>query len=319
MLRRPPRIVRALLVLTVLAVAVFGASGGFASSHKPGSSAPPTSSSQPNAPAETIQKCLKTLAGLQAQLNHFKKLRKDALEKRIYLYTIARVSGNPIFVAVSVAEFKSLVTAELLAGDLSPKQLLQLIREMREMTVDNLQALGEYIASFNADAAKQKKHCDALRQGGTTTTPKPPPPPAAGTFTLRPALTEVKNPNANELHIDTAGTAVDDHTGPNGGAGKGGEWKVKYSWEVPQTLTPGKTSKLTIGLEFESVNPSQPLGMQIGALAPDFVGAVQAHWPDTPSSSKTYDVLIHESQKDSPDIAVTIGMLSANVIYHYRK
>jgi hypothetical protein len=313
MFRRPLRpLLLALLVLGVLAVAVFGASGGLASSQRPSAPTSVGSNHQPNAPAETIQQCLKRLAGIQAQLNHFKKLRKDALEKRIYLYTIARVSGNPIFVAVSVTEFKSLVTAELLAGDLSPKQLLQLVREMREMTVDNLRALGDYIAGFNADAAKQKKHCDALRQGGTT--PKPPPPPA-GTFTLEPGLTEVKNPNSNELTIDAAGQkAVDDNT-HSGGA----QWLVDYSWKVPQTFTPGKTSQITIGADIKSVNPSQPLGVQITAFAPDFAKAVQAHWPDTPSNSMTFDVPIAEDQKDSNEITVTIGVISASIVYHYRK
>jgi hypothetical protein len=51
----------------------------------------------------------------------------------------------------------------------------------------------------------------------------------------------VANPNAPELTIDAAGgKAVWDHTGANGGAGKGGEWKVTYTWKVPGTLTPGK-------------------------------------------------------------------------------
>jgi hypothetical protein len=306
--RRIPSFV-ALLALGAVAAVVLVAPGGFASGKR---------ETAPQASAETIQQCLKTLSRIQGSLNRLRKTREDVLAKRVYLYTIGRVSGHPVFTSVSVAEFKALVTAELLGGKLSSRELLQLVREMRQMTVENLPALEGYISVIGADAAKQKRHCDALGQGGTTTKPKPP--AAAGAYTLRPALTEVKNPNAVELTINpTAGTAVDDHTGPNGGAGKGGEWKVNYSWKLPQTLTPGKTSQLTIGLDFVLVNPSQPLLQQIGALAPDFVGAVSAHWPDTPSASKTFDYQVHESQKAASDIAVTIGMLSATVTYHYRK
>ena len=99
----------------------------------------------------------------------------------------------------------------------------------------------------------------------------------------------------------------------------GGAWKVDYSWKVPQTVTPGKSIEITIGIKFESVNPSQPLGMQISALAPDFAQAVQAHWPDSPTVSKTYTVPIAADQKDSSDVAMTIGFVSSGVVYHYRK
>lgn len=230
-----------------------------------------------------------------AQAHVLPGLRTDALEKRIYLYTIARVSGNPIFVPISVAEFKSLVTAELLAGELSSKQLLQLIREMREMTVDNLRALEEYIATYIADSTKQKKHCDALRQGGTTTTPKPPPPPAAGTFTLAPSLTKVTNTHVPELKIDGDGmTAHIDHCCDGGG------WKIDYSWQVPQTITPGKSYQITLHIKMLSVTPDQPLGR------PDDV-------------SKTFTMPLAASQKDSADIPITIGFVSSAVVYHYRK
>lgn len=312
-----PKIAIAVSAITLVSLA---ASGAFASSQRTTAPASARSQDRPNAPAETIQQCLKKLVSIQEAANRMEKLRKDVLAKRTYLYTIGRLEGQSIFVPVSALEFKYFLTQELSLGGISPSQLVRLVREVRQMTAENLRQLEEWISDANDKAQKQKKHCDALRRGGTTTTPKPPPPPPAGTFTLRPALTDVKNPNANELTINAiAGTAVNDHTGPNGGAGKGGEWKTNYSWKVPQTITPGKTSQITIGLEIGSVNPSQPLLQQIGAFAPDFVGAVDAHYPDRPKASKTFDYDVRESQSASSDIAVTIGMLSATVTYHYRK
>jgi hypothetical protein len=67
------------------------------------------------------------------------------------------------------------------------------------------------------------------------------------------------------------------------------------------------------------VNPSQPLGFQITAFMPDFAQAVQAHWPETPSASKTFTIPVAADQKDSQEIVVTIGVLSGSVQYHYRK
>ena len=53
-----------------------------------------------------------------------------------------------------------------------------------------------------------------------------------GTFVLNSQLTEIKNPNAPELTIDAAGgTALENHTGPYGGAGNAGDWKIHYTFQ----------------------------------------------------------------------------------------
>ena len=151
--------------------------------------------------------------------------------------------------------------------------------------------------------------------------PKAPVPPTqAGSFTLVPSLTEVKNPNAPELTIKAAGgTAVWDHTGQYGGAGKGGEWRVDFTFKVPQTLTPGKSSSLTLGLQVSNVQPQQPLLLQIGARAPDFKRIVDVHYPNPAGASKTFAIPVSAGYKDFKELLVIVDVVSAEVIYHYRR
>ena len=151
--------------------------------------------------------------------------------------------------------------------------------------------------------------------------PKPPAPPTqSGPFHLVASLTEVKNPNAPELTIDAVGgTAVWDHTGQFGGAGKGGEWRVDFTFKVPQTLTPGKSSSLTLGLTVSNVRPEQPILFQVGARAPDFKQVVDVHYPNPAGASKTFAIPISASYKDVKELWVIADVVSAEVIYHYRR
>ena len=151
--------------------------------------------------------------------------------------------------------------------------------------------------------------------------PRPPAPPtAAGAFTLVPSLTEVKNPNAPELTINAAGrTAVWDHTGQFGGAGKGGEWRVDFNWKVPQTLTPGKSSPISLGLQISNVRPEQPILLQIGARAPDFKRSLDVNYPNPTGASKMYAIPVSAGWKDVKELVVIIDLVSAEVIYHYRR
>ena len=147
-----------------------------------------------------------------------------------------------------------------------------------------------------------------------TTTAQP------GAFNLVPGLTSVSNPNANELTITAtpAGQGIDDHTGKNGGAGNGGDWKVEYHWAVPTTLVPGKTAAIYLQIRVDSEQPPQPNGYQMGALAPDFAEALPCHYPEQSSCSKTFEYTLHADQAGSKEIGVSIHMLSAEVDFTYR-
>jgi hypothetical protein len=163
-----------------------------------------------------------------------------------------------------------------------------------------------------------------LCTGKTTGPPKPPakpkPPAAAGTFTLVPGLTEVKNARPPELTVDAAGqTAVWDHTGQFGGAGKGGEWRVDFKWNVPQTLTPGKSSSLTLGLQVSNVRPEQPILFQIGARAYDFKQVIDLPYPNPAGLTKSFSIPVSMSYKDYKELFVIVDVVGAEVIYHYKK
>jgi hypothetical protein len=143
---------------------------------------------------------------------------------------------------------------------------------------------------------------------------------APPTFELDTALTEVGNPNANELTITptSAGLAIDDHTGANGGAGNGGDWKVEYHWAVPTRLVPGKTAAIYLQIIVDSEDPPQPNGYQMGALAPDFAQSLPCHYPEQSSCSKTFEYRLAADQAGAKDIPISIHMLSAEVDFDYR-
>jgi hypothetical protein len=147
-----------------------------------------------------------------------------------------------------------------------------------------------------------------------------PPASQAGSFVL--ASTKVTNGHVPELKVDAAGgKARWDHTGPFGGAGKGGEWKVDFTFAVPRTLTPGKSFSVRLGLSVSNVLPEQPLAMAIGARAPDFVGRVDVNYPNPASGSKTFSVPLSAGYKDVnyKEIVVIVGFVSAEVTYVYRR
>ena len=157
-----------------------------------------------------------------------------------------------------------------------------------------------------------------VRAGAGNWATRPAPTSQAGTFAL--ASTKVSNPNAPELTIDAAGgTAVWDHTGVNGGAGKGGEWKVTYTLEGPADAD-RRQIELDLALAHgEQRQPVQPLLVQMGARAPDFVQALSINYPNPASASKTYTVPLAEDQKDSKEVVVIVSVVSAEITYTYHR
>ncbi len=301
MLGRARRFILVGLIAVAGVAAAIAASGG-------------TASTRPAAHKETVQQCLTTLSTLKAHAANLRKMRADVLAKRTFLYTVSHFEGRPIFMPVSVADFTDYITEELVLGAITPRQAVKAIQQLRQMTVSNLAALNDYIDAADSQVTHQRSRCASLG-GTTTTTTTKPKPPSANAFTLQSGLTKVTNTHQSELTIDAAGRTAHFDNSHGGSA----VWKIDYSWEVPQTITPGKTYTITLHEEILSVSPSQPLGDQMNALAPDFAQAIQAHWPDNPDVSKTFTVPLAADQKDSSDIAITIGFVSSGVTYHYRK
>jgi hypothetical protein len=141
---------------------------------------------------------------------------------------------------------------------------------------------------------------------------------SGATFTL--TNTKVTNPNAPELTINAAaGTATWDHTGPYGGAGKGGEWKVEYTFKVPRTLTAGKSASVSLALKAVLVEPVQPLSVGMSARAPDFRQDLSINYPNPAQASKTYTVPISSGYKDFKDIVIVVSVVSAEITFTYHR
>ena len=69
----------------------------------------------------------------------------------------------------------------------------------------------------------------------------------------------------------------------------------------------------------QSVQPVQPLLVQMGARAPDFVQALSINYPNPASASKTYTVPLAEDQKDFKDVVMIVSVVSAEITYTYHR
>jgi hypothetical protein len=237
-----------------------------------------------------------------------------ALAKRNRLVAVSAFGGTPIF--VTVAAVRDALILRYVTGEITKAQLATKLHQLALQAAATLKKLTALIAEAHdardADEGRCAKLAEQLNQaqsggggggggGGTVT------------FTLQPGLTEVKNTHQSELTIDPAGRKA------HFVASSGAIWKSDYSWKVPTTITPGKSIQITIEDKILSIVPDQPLTDYMSAFAPDFAQQIQSHWPDNPDVSKTYTVPIAADQKDSSDIAITIGFISSGVTYHYKK
>jgi hypothetical protein len=306
-----------LLLLGLLAAAGFGVTAGLASGRHANAPASASSKQKRSGPTETLPECEKRLAGQKAVLAKLERLVKDVEAKRTYLINdpvLPLNFGTARWVPVSSGELKEVLTLALFTGKATVAQVAALVRKIKAETAANLAKLKASIESGVLPLIKRTTaECNDLKGG---TAPPPKPPPSVGTFTLQPSLTKVTNTHPLELTIDADGrTAHFD----NAKISPGFNWQIDFSWKVPETITPGKSIEITLEIELLGVKPSQSLGEQIFVLAPDFAQAVPAHWPDNKKASMTFTVPIAADQKDSSDIAITIGFVSSGVTYHYRK
>jgi hypothetical protein len=135
--------------------------------------------------------------------------------------------------------------------------------------------------------------------------------PAPGTFVL--ASHKITNYAPNEFKVNPGGSATWDH------CCDGGKWKIEYTWKVPTTLTAGKSSTIAMSLEVVTVEPRQPLLVQMSALHPDFRQDLATQYPDQPSASKSYQVPLSAGYAGSKQpIQVWISLGNAQIAYTYR-
>jgi len=151
--------------------------------------------------------------------------------------------------------------------------------------------------------------------GGKGAGTKPKPPAAAGTFTLRSNLTEVKNAAPTSLTINAAGGTAHWNCCPGGGAA----WVADYTFKVPGSLVAGKTARAAIGMKVSNVKPEQPLALQISLAAPDFRKDVPVHYPDMPTAIAAVTFPIAAGYATSSELLIVVGLDQGQIIYHYRK
>jgi hypothetical protein len=140
------------------------------------------------------------------------------------------------------------------------------------------------------------------------------PPAPVGSFALVSAKV-AENPNVREVTVSPSESATWDH------CCDGGKWKMQYTWKFPASLTPGKSFSISMSLKTVSVEPSQRLGGQMTALAPDFRQDLTTSYPAQPSASKTYAVPFSAGYKDPSykELKLYVGFASASVVFTYRR
>lgn len=298
MSRRPLRPALVLLLLGLLTATVLGVTAGFASRK------------------DDVPTLQKKLAECRQQFAYDREavgvlgtwLDLTKKHKMIFL-------GNADFgpIIVTIAQARDFYILKYVTGKSTRAELAKALGELAKRAAASIRAVTELLTDArdarDATGLRCKKLQEQLQQaqggGGGGSGP---------TFTVQPVKpTDVKNTHQGELTIDATGKSA--HFESRSGA----RVKVDYSWEVPQTITPGKSVSITLHVQILSVTPDQPILDQMNALAPDFAQALQARWPDTPSATKTYTVPISEGYKGSSELTITIGFVSSSVTYRYKK
>ena len=295
-------VLRGLLALgAALALVATGASGAFASG-----SADDLATVQAK-----LDGCRKDLKDSQADIKDYSALLAKAKRGSFVLIQFPRG-----FVPVQIEEAEFWINLELRAGKITPKKAVELARYLGKLKATTIRSLTGAFNDERAHFTRTGQRCatlaaerDRLLDAGDS----------GGSFVLKSTI-KVTNPNAPELTIDAAGgTALWNHTGVYGGAGKGGEWKIEYTFKVPRTLSPGKSSSISLSLEAGSVKPEQPLSIGMSATAPDFKGTLSINYPSPAKASKVFTFPISAGYKDFKEIEIRVGVVSAEVIYTYQR
>jgi hypothetical protein len=300
MTRRVLRPALALLVLGLLTGTVLGVSAGFASRKDD---------------IPTLQKkladCRQDVAYDREAIDYAEKLYALAKKHKVVVFTNI---GGPFI--MTFAEVRDFLILQYVTGKINKVALASRLHSLALTAAKTLKLLAAAIEQARDERDADQNRCAKLAQqlqqaqgggggGGGGGTSK--------TLTLQPVkATDVSNTHQSELTIDASGRSA------HFDASSGADWQADYSWKIPQTITAGNTYTITLHDKILNVTPSQPLGDQMNALAPDFAQAIQAHWPDNPDVEKTFNVPLTASDAGVSDYRITIGFISSSVTYHYK-
>jgi hypothetical protein len=197
-------------------------------------------------------------------------------------------------------------------GNLTADQLSRALVRLAALAGRTKRLLAETRREARAEVDKVRARCAAL-VAKQNQAPKPPP-AQAGSFKLVgqvDAAKDITNPNAVTLTIDAANNKATNENKPELG---GGRHKVEYSWKLPRTLTPGEKSSVTLKIAVIDDPSRSQWGLRV--LAPGLAQQLLAR--DEPVE-RTYGFTVPAGDKDAKELTIRIHILSAEVIYHYRR
>jgi hypothetical protein len=247
-------------------------------------------------------------------------LDREAIDYAERLYVLAKqhkvvLISNPSGpLIITFAEIRDYYILQYVTGRITKAQLAASLHSAALTAAKTLKLLTAAIGKARDERDADQNRCAKLAQELSAAQGGGGGGGGGATLSLQPVATnDVTNTHQSELTINAAGKSA--HF--DNSKGSGAHWQVDYSWEIPQTITPGKSYTLSLHDTILGVQPDQPLGDQINALAPGFAQAIQAHWPDNKDVSKTFTVPV--SAGTGSDYSITIGFVSSGVTYRYKK
>ena len=131
-------------------------------------------------------------------------------------------------------------------------------------------------------------------------------------FTRDDTRTTVSNPYSDMTIEGTRATT--DH------CCDGGKWKVVWGWEVPEEMTPGEGTAVTLSISVENHEPPDARHyFQMEFFAPDTAQALGVQYPDQRADSKQFNFPISAGYSTADHLEIAINIGSARITYFYKK
>ena len=258
-----------------------------------------------SAPRETAPECFTKLRQLVTALAKLEHAAEDTQAGKIYLL---REKG--VYYPVEKTAWEAFTNAYLLVhtATYDPQGSVEVAAKV---SAKNLKRLRTEIQVGHELVQSREKRCNDLKQGGGSAGAGST--PTGGSFELIPGSTQVSNVDKNNLTIDASGTAHVEQ----------GAVSWDETWTVPETITPGKESSVTLGLDVVN-NGSTPSAGQytvgIGVTASG--GLTEQLLLDISANLKgkqTYEWTVPDSATDTELVLVIHPYESSSVTYHYRR
>jgi hypothetical protein len=115
-----------------------------------------------NAAPESIQECEQAVAKLRESLSYHSDLEQLAKEKKVLL-----VKSSDGYMPVKVSDVADLLSGELLLGTITSKQLVGILRGLRQQSAIELNYLHDDVTELELKLHQTEEQCQSLKEGGT--------------------------------------------------------------------------------------------------------------------------------------------------------